>query len=80
MDQEKLIGYIKNAVQGALKNLEPAEVWWKTITVPDVKVIGAKQIEALCALTDKASKQAKKSAAFLFPVAGVVLVVLLFFL
>ena len=80
MDQEKLIGYIKNAVQGALKNLEPAEVSWKTITVPDVKVIGAKQIEALCALTDKASKQAKKSAAFLFPVAGVVLVVLLFFL
>ncbi len=80
MDHEKLIGHIKNAVQEALKNLEPVEVSWQTITVPNVKVIGAKQIEALCALTDKASKQAKKSAAFLFPVAGVVLVVLLFFL
>ena len=80
MDHEKLIGYIKKAVQEALKNLEPVEVSWQTITVPNVKVIGAKQIEALCVLADKASKQAKKSAALLFPIASAVLIVLLSFL
>lgn len=80
MDQEKLIGYIRKVVSEALRNLEPAEVGWQTITVPNVKVIGAKQIEALAALTDKASKQAKRSAVVLFPLVSAVLVALLMLL
>jgi putative membrane protein len=80
MEHEKLIGCIKNVVLEALENLEPVEASWQTITIPNVKVIGAKQIEALCMLTDKASAQAKKCAALLFPVAGVVLTVLLLLL
>lgn len=79
MDHEKLLEHIKNAVQEALRNLEPVKTSWQTITVPNVKVIGAKQIEALTALTVKASKQAKKSAVILFPVAAVVMVLLLLF-
>jgi putative membrane protein len=77
MNQEKLIDYIKNTVSEATKNLEPAEAAWRTITVPNVKVIGAKQIEGLCILTDKAMKRAKKSALILFPIASAVLIALL---
>jgi putative membrane protein len=77
MNHEKLIGYIKNVVSESMKNLEPVKVAWRTITVPNVKIIGAKQIEGLCMLTDRAMKRAKKSALTLFPIAGAVLIVLL---
>ncbi|MBX5326984.1 MAG: DUF2070 family protein [Candidatus Bathyarchaeia archaeon] len=80
MDNEKLIAYIKKAVSDALGNLEPVKTSWRTFSVPNVKVIGGKQIEALCALTNEASKQAKKSAIFLFPVASAVLIALLLLL
>lgn len=76
MNHEKLMEYVRNAVSAALKNLEPAVASWQTITVPDVKVIGAEQVQALCALTDEAAKQAQKAAAFLFPIGGLILVVL----
>jgi putative membrane protein len=77
MNQEKLINDIKDAVSEATKNLESAKVAWRTITVPNVKVIGAKQIEGLCMLTDKAMKRAKKSALVLFPIASALLIALL---
>lgn len=80
MDHKKLLEHIENTVREALKNLETVKASWKTITVLNVKVIGAKQIEALTALTVKASKQAKKSAIFLFPIASAILVALLSFL
>jgi len=80
MNHEKLIGYIENAVYEALKNLEPVEIAWRTITVPNVKVIGAKQIEGLCALTDNATKRAGKSAVLLFPIVSAVLIALLLLL
>ena len=76
MDHEKLMGYIRNAVSSALRNMEPAVASWQTVTVPSVKVIGAEQIQALCTLTDEAAKRAEKAAAFLFPLAGFILVVL----
>jgi putative membrane protein len=76
MDHEKLVEYVKDAVSVALNNLEPVAASWQTITVPDVKVIGAEQVQALCTVTDEASKAAQKAAAFLFPVAGLILVVL----
>jgi putative membrane protein len=77
MNHEKLIGHIKNVVSESIKNLEPVKVAWRTITVPNVKIIGAKQIERLCMLTDRAMKRAKKSALMLFPIASAVLIVLL---
>jgi putative membrane protein len=76
INQERLMEYVRNAVSIALKNLEPVVTSWQTVAVPDVKVIGAEQIQALCTLTDKAAKQAQKAAAFLFPVAGLILVIL----
>lgn len=80
MNHEKLIGHIKSVVSESMKNLEPVKVAWRTITVPNVKIIGAKQIEGLCTLTDRAMKRAKKSAFTLFPIAGAVLIVLLLFI
>jgi len=77
MDQDKLIYYIKTVVSEAVKNLEPIQVAWRSITVPNVKVIGAKQIEGLCTLTDKAMKKAKSAALTLFPIASAVLILLL---
>jgi putative membrane protein len=76
INQERLMEYVRDAVSIALKNLEPVVTSWQTVAVPDVKVIGAEQIQALCTLTDKAAKQAQKAAAFLFPVAGLILVIL----
>jgi putative membrane protein len=80
MDHEKLIGHVKKVVSDALGKLEPVEASWRTISVANVKVIGSKQVEGLCALTDKASKQAAKSAVFLFPIITVVLIALLLML
>jgi putative membrane protein len=77
MNHEKLIGHIKNVVSESMKNLELVKVAWRTITVPNVKIIGAKQIEGLCTLTDRAMKRAKKSAFWLFPITSAVLIVLL---
>ena len=80
MDQETLIKYIKQAATQALANLEPTDVSWRIDTVTKVKVIGEKQIEAMCTLVDKAVQTAKRSAVSIFPLAGVILSALLFLL
>ncbi|UCE44488.1 MAG: DUF2070 family protein [Candidatus Bathyarchaeota archaeon] len=79
MDQSKLIKYAIEAVTKALNSLEPAKVSWYTKTIPEIRVIGEKQIEALCALTEKAAEQAKRLALTLFPVTGILLTILLAF-
>lgn len=80
IDHERLINYVKQAAQAALANMEEAEVAWRTETVSGVKVIGEKQIEAMCLLLDKAVRRAKKLAVTVFPLAGVVLAALLLLL
>jgi len=80
MDQETLIKHIKQAAANALANLETAEASWRTESVSRVKVIGVKQVEALCMLADKALQRAKRLAISIFPLAGIVLVALLLLL
>jgi putative membrane protein len=80
MDQETLIKHIKQAATQALANLEPAEVAWRMDTVTKVKVIGEKQIEAMCTLVERAIQTAKRSAVSIFPLAGIILSALLFLL
>jgi len=77
MDQTKLINYIKQATINALNNLEPAQASKHTETISNVKVIGEKQIVALCLLTEKTAKKAKKLAISIFSIASIVLVTLL---
>lgn len=80
IDQSKLINYIRQAAVNALNNLEPAEASWRTEIIPNVKVIGEKQIETLCLVADKTAKQAKRLALSIFPVASVLLILLFMFL
>jgi putative membrane protein len=76
IDQAKLISYIRQAAVKALDNLEPAEASWRTETIPNVNVIGEKQIEALCLVADGTAKQAKRLALSLFPAVSVLLILL----
>jgi putative membrane protein len=80
IDHMKLINYIKEATLHALESMEPVEASWRTEVIPDVKVIGEKQITELTVLADKTTQRAKSLAVSLFPVASIVLVLLLLFL
>jgi putative membrane protein len=80
MDQETLIKHIKQATTDALANLESAEASWRTENVSNVRVIGEKQVEAMCMLADKALQRAKRLAISVFPLSGVVMVALLLLL
>jgi len=80
IDHEMLIKYVKEATAKALNSLEPAEVGWRTETVPNVKVIGESQIQALCMLVDKASKRARNAAITILPIAAGILAALLMLL
>jgi len=80
MNRARFIGYIKKVVSEALKNLESVEVAWRVLTVRNVKVVGARQIDALCFLADQAIKRAKRAALSIFPALGAILIAMLTFL
>ena len=80
IDHETLINYVKEATAQALANLEPVEVGWRVETVPNVKVIGESQIQALCMLVDEASRRARNAAITILPIAAGVLAALLMLL
>jgi len=77
IDQTKLIDYIRETVVRALDGLEPAEVSWRTQTIPNVKVIGEKAINSMCLLTEKMVSQGKTLAVSIFSAVGAILVALL---
>ena len=79
MDKQKVLGYIKEATLTATAKLEPARVASGAVTVKDVKVLGAKQLERLCALIDKSLQTAKKSVVPIFLATGILLMILLLF-
>jgi len=77
VSHEKLIEYIKGVTSTALSNLEPAKVACKSISIPDVKVIGEKRLEALCLLIDRTLQKAKKAAIPIFALSGLLLMSIL---
>ncbi len=77
MDQEGFINSVRQATVAALRNMEPAEASWFTTSAPNVKVIGEKQVRTLCLIADETTKQAKKLALSLLPMAGILLTLLL---
>jgi putative membrane protein len=79
LPHETVIGYIKEAVLAALSNLEPAKVACSTITVPNVKVIGEKQLETLCILIDKTLQKAKRAVVPILTFSGLLLMLILMF-
>lgn len=80
IDHMKLINYIKEATIHALDSMEPVEASWRTEVIPNVKVIGEQQITELTGLADKTTQRARRLAISLFPVAAIVLILLLLFL
>ena len=77
IDNAKLITYVQQATKNALADLESAEVSWRTETISGVKVIGEKQIGALCRLAEKTAREAKRLAVSLFSATGVLIAALL---
>ncbi|MGA2308383.1 MAG: DUF2070 family protein [Candidatus Bathyarchaeia archaeon] len=77
IENEKLISYIKDATHSALAKLVSVGVSCRNMTVPSVKVIGAKQLEALCLLIDKVIQRAKRAVVPVFGVSGLLLMLLL---
>ena len=76
ISHEKLINYIKQAVREALSNVEYTSTAWSVGEVPNVSVIGEKQIKELSLLADRASQRAKKTAIPLFTAVGLLLTAL----
>lgn len=60
MSHEKLINHIIETVRSAMANLELAKFGYKSIKVPNVKVIGHESLEKLCMLPDSTIRVAKK--------------------
>lgn len=79
MNDEKLISYIREAALAAISDLERVKAACRSITVPDVKVIGAKQLETLCLLTDRTLQKAKKIVVPIFATSGLLLMLFLAF-
>jgi putative membrane protein len=80
IDHSKLIHYILEATKRALENVEPVEVSWRTEMIPEVKVIGEKQITELTVLADETTERVKKLAVSLFPLTALFLVAFLLFI
>jgi putative membrane protein len=79
IDQEKLIGYIKEATLAAVSDLEGAKAGARSVAVRNVKVIGQKKLETLCLLTDSVIQKAKKTVIPIFATAGLLLMLFLMF-
>jgi len=77
IDTARLIEYIKKATLAALSNLERSKMACRNITVAGVKVIGERQLEALCLLIDRVIGRAKKIVLPVFSAGGLVLMLLL---
>ncbi len=77
IDNEKLIAYITDVTKNAIDNMDVAGAACRTITVPCVKVIGAKKLEALCVLIDRSAKRAKRIVGPIFTVSGLLLMLFL---
>ena len=77
INHESLIGYIKEATFSAISDLERVRAACRSITVPDVKVIGEKLLETLCLLIDKSLQRAKKIAVPIFATNGLFLMLIL---
>jgi putative membrane protein len=79
IDNEKLMGHIKDVTRSALANLKGVGISCRSIKVANVKVIGAKQVESLCLLIDKVLQRAKRAVIPVFGVSGLLLMLLLLF-
>jgi putative membrane protein len=79
INHEKLIGYIKETTLVAVSDLDRAKAAARSITIPNVKVIGEKKLETLCLLTGRVIRKAKKIAIPIFATSSILLMLFLAF-
>jgi putative membrane protein len=79
IDHNKLIDYIKQATAAALADMSYAKAGCRTISVPDVNVIGKQRLESLSLLTDKGLQRARRSIVPISLVSGLLLMLFLLF-
>ena len=79
IDKEALLGHIKAAALTAIAKLQPAKVVSGNVSVKEVTVMGAKQLQALCLLIDESLQTAKRSVVPVFLTAGLLLMIFLLF-
>jgi putative membrane protein len=77
MEHETLLKHVKDTTLVALSGLKSVKVACNKITVPNVKVIGGKQLEALCLLIDKALQRTKRIIVPLCASVGLLLMLVL---
>jgi putative membrane protein len=77
MEHEMLLKHVKDTTLVALSGLKSVKVACNKITVPNVKVIGGKQLEALCLLIDKALQRTKRIIVPLCASVGLLLMLVL---
>jgi len=79
IDHEKLTANIKEATLAAVTDLERAKAAARSITVHNVKVIGAEKLETLCLLTGRVLRKAKKIIIPIIAATGLLLMLFLTF-
>jgi putative membrane protein len=79
IDKDALLGHIKTAALAAMAKLQPAKVVSGNVSVKEVTVLGAKQLQALCLLIDQSLQTAKRSVVPVFLTAGLLLMIFLLF-
>jgi putative membrane protein len=77
INHEKLIKYVKEAVNAAISNLEPVKSACRQITISEVTVIGEELLEKLCLLIDKTVQRARKIVVPIFAFTGLILMLFL---
>lgn len=79
MDHDRLIGCIKETALAAVAELKTARVGCRSISVPDVRVIGKERLEGLSRLTDRGLQRAKRAIVPVCLVSGLLLMLFLLF-
>ena len=80
MDHSKLITYVEETALRAMKNLESTKMNYVDVPIPEVEVIGERQLESLCLLIDNCLRRAKRMTVPIFLGSGVLLILFLLLL
>jgi predicted neutral ceramidase superfamily lipid hydrolase len=77
MDNDKLLKHVKELAVAALATSEYVRFSCRSIVIPDVKVIGGKQLQTLCLLVEKGVQLSKRAMIPIFVGSGVLLMLFL---
>lgn len=77
ISHQRILGYVKEATQLAMEDLQEAAVAWNTGEAHQVKAIGSKHLKELALLVDSTAKLTKRLALTIFPLGFTLSILLL---